>query len=225
MSETTFLGGSLDGQKVDVPLGVYSWRVPKLGLAVNRFEELPSLSPKFDVETYLYDHVLGRFVEEGMASDDCIKWETHELKMTLVDYLGDEDSELFIIGKRHFTREFDARTAGETLKMGRKIGLKLNAIKFLLDKVVELKQENDYLSQALATQRAELLEQQKACAIDCDWKALNEASVEVFRAELAEGVRGKSGWKVIPGFGVEASDDGELLIRPAVLELIEGLVK
>lgn len=151
-----FLGGSLDGQEVDVPVGIHSWRVPKLGLAVNRFEELPSLAPEFDVETYLYDHILGRFVEESMASDECIKWETYELKMTLHNSLGEEDSELFIFGKRHFTREFDARIASETLKMGRKIGLRLNAIKFLLDKIVELKKAYDDSKRENATLLADL---------------------------------------------------------------------
>lgn len=139
-----FVGGSLDGQELEITIGVYTHRVPK--------PFIPSVASdvdlygNFDVETYIFDHALGKFVEESMASDGAIQWQTFELEATIGEMLTDGNSDILEMGKRHYNQVFDAKICAEIIRMAQKVGLKLQAVKYLLDKNEELASENRRLT-------------------------------------------------------------------------------
>ena len=146
-----FVGGSLDGREMDVEQGLYSFRVPKPFIPTLANESLENIG--LDVETYLYDRALGKFVEESMASDGTISWQQYEMRQAIGQILLDANPDILEVGIRQFHKEFNAHIVGEIISISQKVGLKLNAVKYLLDKNEELTSRNKWIESKIGASK------------------------------------------------------------------------
>lgn len=132
--EYSFIGGSLDGHRIQVPHGDKTYRVPKpftLSASHPTDETTPSTF-ELEVETYHYDYNRHCFIEESVASAETIEWSKYQMTQAVGEWIKSEDPKVFEVQKRYLEERFERSISAHILELSQTIGIDLNVIAYLM---------------------------------------------------------------------------------------------